>query len=370
MRVEQLRQESTGPDAVRTPIFPKEVLSVMNKREALLQSDSMPSRRAVLKVAGLGAAGALAGLLPIHVLARQRTLRWGSSSLGSTGYVIMEAFAHAVTEYAGIRSTSLATAGTSENMALIGAGRLEFGHSATTDWPVATKGLKPFRSPIAVHQLFGYATWYEPPLVQADSDIRTIEDLVGKRFSPSKAGSGTALLFHTIMRANGLFEKIDWTYGSWSEIYSAFKARQIDSVVGVLNNGKPSPGVVQVEAAVKVRALEFPEEMLEKAQRENPGIIIAQLDKDDWPTLEKPTLMPAIGGVVAAHPSVTKEEGYKVTKAILEHTETLHKIGEPLRGVSLESAVGTLMPDFPVNAGAAQYFKEKGVWREDLKIAS
>jgi TRAP transporter TAXI family solute receptor len=342
----------------------------MNKRKPCIPSDVMQGRRAVLRVAGLGAVGALTGVMPDQVLALQRTLRWGSSSLGSTGYVIMEAFAHAVTEYAGIRSTSLATAGTSENMALIGAGRLEFGHSATTDWPVATKGLKPFRAPIKVNQLFGYATWYEPPIVHADSDIQTIDDLVGKRFSPSKAGSGTALLYHTIMKANGLFDRIDWTYGSWNEIYSAFKARQIHGVAGVLANGKPSPGVVQVEAAVEVRALEFPEEMLEKAQKLNPGIIITRLGTDDWPTLTKPTLMPAIGGVVATHPGVTAEEGYEVTKAILENTETLHKVGEPLHGVGLESAVGTLMLDFPVNAGAAKYFKEKGVWREELTVAS
>ena len=38
-------------------------------------------------------------------------------------------------------------------------------------------------------------------------------------------------------------------------------------------------------------------------------------------------------------PALPTEEGYKVTKAILEHTETLYKVGEPLHGVALESAV-------------------------------
>jgi TRAP transporter TAXI family solute receptor len=207
-------------------------------------------------------------------------------------------------------------------------------------------------------------------MVHADSDIMTINDLVGKRLSPSKPGSGTGLVYHDIMRKAGLFEKIDWSYGSWNEVYDAFKARNIHAVAGVITNGKPSGRIVQAEAAVDVRALEIPEDVMKAVQADNPGILDEVVGPDVWPTLTKPVRMPMLVGVVAAHPSITAEEGYNVTKAVLDHAEDVRKMGKPLEKIGVEFAVNRLMEAFPVNAGAAQYFKEKGVWREELKIFS
>jgi hypothetical protein len=34
--------------------------------------------------------------------------------------------------------------------------------------------------------------------------------------------------------------------------------------------------------------------------------------------------------------------------------------------VRIDQATRFLLPGFPVNAGAARYYKEKGVWRNDL----
>jgi TRAP transporter TAXI family solute receptor len=254
-------------------------------------------------------------------------------------------------------------------MALIGRGELEFGHSTTVDWVAATEGKKPFSAPIKLNQMFAYAAWHEPPIVHADSKIHTLADLAGRRYSPSQPGSGAALLHHALMRAAGVFDKIRWTYGTWAEIYDAFVARRIDGVVGIITNGGLDGRIMKAEAAVKLRALEVPLDVVNKARKENAGILDEMIGPDVWPSLAKPIRMPLIGGVVASSPSVTPEAGYKITKAIFDNAKEVRQMAKPLSKIDIEFAVRNLMPAFPVNAGAAQYFKEKGVWRNELKIA-
>lgn len=325
-------------------------------------------RRSFLLAGGAAGLGALAGF-PTLAMADDRTYRWGSSSLGSSGYVIMEALSQVVRSKAGLKSSSLATAGSGENMALIGQGELEFGHSTTVDWTAASEGLPPYPGPIELHQMFGYAAWHEPPIVHADSDIRAIADLAGRRLSPSQPGSGTGILYHALMRAAGIYDEIDWSYGTWSEVYDAFKARRIHSVVGVITNGQLDGRIMEAEAAVEVRALEFPQEIIRAAQKENAGILEGTIGPEVWPTLGKPTLMPLITGVVAASPSVSPEAAYKITKAIFDNAAEVRQMAKPLSAIDTEFAVRNMMTAYPVNAGAAQYFKEAGVWRDDLKVA-
>src|SRR3546814_2396549 len=74
------------------------------------------SRREALRfgLAGLAAGGA-AGFPTTSVLAQQ-SLQWGSSSIGSTGYVIMEGLAKTVNRHSDLQNASIATSGGTENM--------------------------------------------------------------------------------------------------------------------------------------------------------------------------------------------------------------------------------------------------------------
>jgi TRAP transporter TAXI family solute receptor len=295
--------------------------------------------------------------------------RWGSSSLGSSGYVIMEAFSQTVNRYTPYRSSSQATAGTAENMYLIGRGKLEFAHSTSVDWAPALAGQGPYKQPVGANQLLAYAVWQQAPIVQADSAIRSFRQLAGRRFSPSQPGSGTAAMYNVLMNAAGLNDRIRWRYGSWSEVYTAFRAHQIDSVVGVLTNGKPSSGIQQLEATTRVRVLEVPARVLERGRAANPGIFEDRLGPLEWGLLSAPVRIPMMTGIVAASTDITPEVGYEVTKAILDRASDVRQFGSHLSGLKPELAARHLIATAPVNAGAAQYFRENGLWRSDLTIA-
>ena len=328
------------------------------------------NRRSLLK--GLAATG-LATTLGAPAFARDGALRWGSSSLGSSGYVILEAMSNVANKHGGMKNSVQATAGTTENFALMGSGDLDVAHTTSIDWVSAFRGEKPYPGVIEANQLLSYVKWLMPPLVHADSDIKTIADLKGRRYSASKSGSGAASLSRILFEAAGLGAQgkdMDWVYGGWKEVYNNFQLGQVDCVMGIFTNGSPHGLVTQVGTVVPLRPLEFDQATLEAAAEKNLGILIGELSPDNWDMIDKPQRSPVFTGVLGAATSVSAEDGYNIVSSVLNNLEETKAFGKPLAGLGLEAAVNNLLTAYPVNAGAAQYFKEQGVWREELQIAT
>lgn len=331
---------------------------------------SMLTRRTLLQSIG-GAAGA-AAMTPLLGGGAQaaKIYQWGSSSLGSTGYQIITVLAAAASKHSDGRHASLSTAGGAENMALIGEGILDFGQSTTTDWYPAINGLGRYEGkPVDAVQMFSYTVWQCTPMVRADSGIETLEDLVGKRVMPATAGGATTGLWNTLFEAAGLKDKVEWTYGSWSETYDALASGAVDCIPSLLTAGNPSGVLQRLETTHGLKILPISEDLVAKAAEMNPGVKSAMVTPETWGSLKEPTRMVSFGGVLAASPSISEEVGYTVTKAIYENAADVRKRGGVrLKDITPEFAMEFLMPAYPVNAGAAKYFKEIGVWDDQYKI--
>ncbi|MEZ5850671.1 MAG: TAXI family TRAP transporter solute-binding subunit [Hyphomicrobiaceae bacterium] len=333
---------------------------------------SQPDRRSLLKGAA-GAAGAslLAPSLLTDALAQAKIYKWGSSSLGSTGYQIIAVLAATAGKHTKEQHTSLATAGGSENMALLREKQIDFGQTTSTDWEPAIKGQGKFKDkPVPAVQMFAYTVWQCTPIVRADSPIKTLADLKGKRVMPATAGGATRGLFDALFKAAGIHDQVKFTFGSWSETYDALASGAVDCIPSLLTVGNPSGTMKKLETTHKVRVLPLDEALIKKAQALNSGVLSAVIQPKTWPSLAQPTLMLSFGGIAATRADASKELVYNVTKSVFENIGEVHKAGGiALRDLDPAFATRYLLPAYPVHAGAAQYFKEKGVWRDDLKIA-
>jgi TRAP transporter TAXI family solute receptor len=327
-------------------------------------------RRRLLKGSGaLALGGAVLPLARLSPLQAQQILQWGSSSLGSTGYVIIEALAWAANQFSDTRNSSMSTAGGAENMALLQQGLLDFAQTTSSDWQPATAGEEPYPEPVEVYQMFAYTIWNLTPMVAADSDIQTLDDLKGRRVMPATAAGATAGMWKTVFESAGLAEEVDWTYGSWRESYNAMKSGAADCIPTLLTNGRPSPVLEELQTAMEVRVLPVSDDLVAKAQERNPGILKAELTPEVWAGVDEPTTMLSISGVLGAHPRIDEATAYAVTKAVFDNVEEVRSKGVQLQDVALEFATEHLMPQYPVHPGAARYFQEKDVWRDDLTIA-
>ena len=330
------------------------------------------TRRKVLQGAAKLTAGgaALAAFGPASPAEAAKIYQWGSASLGSTGYQIITVLAAAVTKHSDLRCSSLSTAGGAENMALLGEGIIDFGQSTTTDWMPAIKGLGRYKKPVKAYQMFSYTVWQCTPMVLADSDIMTLEDLAGKRVMPATAGGATAGMWKTLFEAAGIADKVKWTYGSWTESYNALKSGAVDCIPSLLTSGNPSGRMIELEVARKVRMLPISAELIAKAAAMNPGVMEATVTPETYKSLAAPQRFVSFAGILAVHPRIDEETGYAVTKAVYDNAAEVRKKGKvQLKDVEIDFATKYLMPAYPVHPGAARYFKEKGVWRDELTIA-
>jgi TRAP transporter TAXI family solute receptor len=284
--------------------------------------------------------------------------------------VIVEAIAATVKKHTDLRATSMSTSGGAENLQLIGQDALDFGQSASTDYQAARAGEGRFKQAIDVHQTFAYTAWATVPMVRADSGIDSAADLAGKRVSPSTAGGSTRRTWDMMTEFLGVKDDISWTYGSWREVYDAFRAGAVDCVPALLAGGVPSPLLQELMASVEVKGLGWPDGAIQHANSVNPGISRYEVEPRNWSAVSEPTPCTASVGILGANAKVSAETGYEVTRAVMENAEEVRGIAQELQNVSPEYGVRYLMPGVPVNAGAAQWFKENNLWREELTIAS
>ncbi|WP_349369082.1 TAXI family TRAP transporter solute-binding subunit [Salinarimonas sp.] len=315
---------------------------------------------------GLGGAVAASALFRTTSVLAQSNLQWGSSSVGSTGYVIMEGLASIVNRHSDLQNTSMATSGGAENMQLFKEGVIQFGQTTSTDWLPAFSGRAPYPEPIEVHQMFAYTLFNCTPMVRADSDIQTIEDLVGRRVMPSPAGSSTAVLFEVLFEAAGILPEVEWTYGSWRETYDALRAGAVDCIPSLLTNGRPAPIMTELMSTQPVRILPISEELMRRAGAINggarPGVIPAY-------TIEGATQdmrAASFSGVLAAAPEVSEEVAYTVMSAVFDNLEEVRSLGVQFQDIDPAFGAANLVDGYPVHKGAARFFKERGLWQDGM----
>lgn len=326
------------------------------------------SRRDALR---LGAAGAAAGSLGLHTTSvfAQQSLQWGSSSQGSTGYVIIEGLANTVNRNTDIENASMSTSGGTENMQLFHEGVIQIGQTTSTDWQPAFEGNDPYPEPITVHQMFAYTLFNCTPMVRADSDIHTLEDLRGRRCMPSPAGSSTATMWGVLFEAAGILDDIEWTYGSWRESYDALRGDSVDCIPSLLTNGRPSPILSELASTTEVRILPIPDEVMEKAKELNPGIMFGTIPAGSAEGIDEDIQGASFSGVLAASPDVSEEVGYEIMQAIFENTDAVQDLGVQFKDINLEFGAEYLVDGFPIHKGAAKYYKENDLWSDSMTEA-
>ncbi len=330
------------------------------------------TRRTVLRggLLGLAAAGVGSTAFRTSSVLAQQNLQWGSSSIGSTGYVIMEGLANTVNRHTDLQNASMATSGGTENMQLFAEGIIQFGQTTSTDWKPASEGQAPYPAPIEVHQMFAYTLFNCTPMVRADSDIETLDDLRGRRCMPSPAGSSTATMWRVLFEAAGIYDDVEWTYGSWRETYDALRGNAVDCIPSLLTNGRPAPILSELSATVPVRALPVSDEILQRAREMNPGVARGEIPGGVVPGIDGTAAAASFSGVLAAAPEVAPDVAYQVMQAIFENQEDVQNLGVQFQDIGLPFGTEYLVAGFPVHKGAARYLKERGAWTDDLVEAS
>ncbi|MBU9721698.1 MULTISPECIES: TAXI family TRAP transporter solute-binding subunit [Bacillaceae] len=289
---------------------------------------------------------------------------FGSSTEGSYGYIVFEAFSSVLNDHVeDARYSAVATDGNVENIVLMFNGDIDGGHTSNIAMMDAWEGKGPFGegeyNPV---QLLSYGSLTQAIVVPEDSDIQTIQDLEGKDVQFGTPGSGLDLFWSLYFELADI--EVNPVYLDISEQGDAFIGGRTDTGTLLFRNGEPYPLNMEVEAAMDIRYIPLDPEV--NKMMEDAGFPAVTISPDVSEYMHDPLELNGAPMVFAVKPDMSEDLAYTITKTLVENVDDLMAITPHLETVSPENVTSGLIETLPVHPGAVKYFKEAGIWEDRL----
>jgi TRAP transporter TAXI family solute receptor len=253
-----------------------------------------------------------------------------------------------------------ATKASAENLNLLQAGRGEIAFTLGDSLNEAWKGNEEagFKTPLK--KLRTVAAIY-PNYIQivaaADSGIKTLADLKGKRVAVGAPKSGTELNARDIFKGAGMsyadFSKVE--YLPFGESVELMKNRQLDATL--ISAGLGVAAVRDLATAVKITIVPIPADVVKKIGEAAYQPSTVPANTYGGQTTEVATV--AIQNFLVTHEGVSADTVYKMTKSMFDNLDAMYAAHAAAKVITKEG--GPKNPPVPLHAGAEKYYKEVGL---------
>ncbi len=259
-----------------------------------------------------------------------------------------------------VRATAQVTKASAENLNLLQAGRGELALALADSVSDAWKGEAEAGFPKKLDKLRGLSGTYSNYIqivANADSGIKTLADLKGKRISVGAAKSGTELNARAIFKAAGLtyadLAKVE--YLPFGESVELIKNRQLDATVQSAGLGVAS--IRDLSTSVKIVVVPVPADVVAKVGDAAYQTAVIPANTYTGQTQDVPTA--AIPNFLVTHSGVSDELAYQMAKQMYENIDTLYAAHNAAKVIKRENAIKG-MP-VPLHPGAERYYREVGL---------
>jgi TRAP transporter TAXI family solute receptor len=262
-------------------------------------------------------------------------------------------------EIEGARTSVQATKASVENLNLLQQGKGEVAFTLGDSLLLGYQGDEEagFKAPL--DQLRGIAAIY-PNYIQivatADSGIKTLDDLKGKRLSVGAPKSGTELNARAILGAAGIsyddLGKVE--YLPFAESVELMKNRQLDATLQSAGLGVAS--IRDLAASVPIQVVAVPADLVASV---GSPYIAATIPAGTYDGQDEDVPTAAVINFLVTHSEVDDDVAYAMTKALWENVDSLVSAHAAAKDIKPEQAVAG-MP-VPLHPGAERYYREKGM---------
>jgi len=258
------------------------------------------------------------------------------------------------------RATAQVTKASAENLNLLQAGRGEIAFTLGDALSDAWKGDADAGFAKKLDKLRGISATYNNIIqivANADSGIKTLADLKGKRLSVGAARSGTELNARAILKAAGLtyqdLGKVE--YLPFGESVELIKNRQLDATLQSAGLGVAS--IRDLATSVKIVVVPVPADVVAKVG--DPAYQPTVIPANTYTGQTEDVSTAAIPNFLVSHSGVSDELAYQMAKQLYANLDTLYAAHNAAKAIKLENAVKG-MP-VPLHPGAERFYKEVGV---------
>ena len=258
-----------------------------------------------------------------------------------------------------VRTQVQATKASVENLILLQQGRGEIAFAMGDSLKAAWDGDEEagFKSRLDRLRLIGaiYPNYIQI-VATADSNIKTLADLRGKRLSVGAPKSGTELNSRAILAAAGLsyrdIGKVEFL--PFAESVELMKDRQLDATLQSAGLGVAS--LKDLSASTDIRLVSVPKEVVDKI---GPPFVPGKIPANTYTGQDKDVPTATVANYLVTSSAVSDDLAYQMTKLIFENLPELANAHASGKEIKLETAA-TGNP-IPLHPGAVRYYKEKGL---------
>jgi hypothetical protein len=259
----------------------------------------------------------------------------------------------------GMNVTAQATGASVENVRLINKDEVELAMVQSDTIDFAFKAQETFKEKLT--KMAVVAVLYPELIhivVRGDLGIQSFSGLRGKKIGVGAPGSGTEANYRQLLDLYKISkDDVSAQYLSFAESADQFKDNRIDAFM--VTGGVPTSAIMDVATQRSIKILPIEDTMLSILTNKYPFLSAAVIPANSYKGVTTDVKTAAVNAVLIAHPKLSDDVVYSLTKALFENQAELASAHAKGKVLSLQGAVvGVSIPFHP---GAAKYFKEKGV---------
>jgi uncharacterized protein len=285
----------------------------------------------------------------------------GSSGAGSGPYMWGGKIAKHINDHQSeIRISSQATAGFNENVELVSGGQTHIGLQDATVLLDAYQGEGPFKGhpQKRVRVLFTVvvAPWHL--VTREAANIRTVEDLRGKKVNIGLPAQGTRVMNEAILKAAGINQsEIRVFEMATGQSFRALQDGVIDASGNLFSLGHGS--LLELATNINVRLASIPGHILDKFMNEVGGVVRTVIPANTYKG--QGAAIETFGGVVIlfCRDDLPNDSVYGITKAFWDNLAELNKDRSFKDLVKGQAFLENLK--IPYHPGALKYMQEAGL---------
>lgn len=305
-------------------------------------------------------AGATAACLSVPVQAAEfiNVLTGGTSGIYyPLGVALSQIYGKAIP---GAKTAVQATKASAENLNLLQAGRGEAGISLGDSLSDAWKGNEEAGFKTKLSKLRTIAALYPNYIhfvASADSGIKSLADIKGKRISVGAPKSGTELNVREILKAANISYKelAKVEYLSYAESVELMKNKQLD--VTLLSSGLGVAALRDLATSQKVVFLSIPADIVAKIN--DPAFQVGVIPAKTYEGQSADVSTISVQNYLVTHSGVSTETVYTMTKSMFENLDQMTAAHAAAKAIKKENAAKN--PPAPLHPGAEKYYREIGL---------
>lgn len=199
-------------------------------------------------------------------------------------------------------------------------------------------------------------------------DIKSFDDLKGKKFVVGAARSGTETDSYALLSSVGLYyrdedgdkKNVEPVWVAYADAVEQMK--NLQAAGGMFNAYPPGSSISDLMSTGDFHILSFTDEQIQNLSNSYPLYSSYTVAAGTYPNQDKNAVIPGYPNLLLTTTDVDEDTVYNMTKAIFGNLEFLVSAHSAAELIELETATQGI--NIPFHDGAIKYLKEKGVYNE------